>query len=95
MGASSGIPKGTNLCAAVFGLAGHETLAGAAARVTVPVEFLLQWDDELVPRDSGLALFAAFASAGEDPARRNPRHPRDRGRLLAQHPGPRAALPDL
>jgi len=33
-----------------------------AARVTVPVEFLLQWDDELVPRDSGLALFDAFAS---------------------------------
>ena len=27
-----------------------------------PVEFLLQWDDELVPRDSGLALFDAFAS---------------------------------
>jgi hypothetical protein len=34
----------------------------AAAHVTVPVEFLLQWDDELVPRDSGLALFDAFAS---------------------------------
>ena len=33
-----------------------------AAWVTVPVEFLLQWDDELVPRDSGLALFDAFAS---------------------------------
>jgi hypothetical protein len=47
--------------AAVFGLAGYETLAEAAARVTVPVEFLLQWDDELVPRDSGLALFGAFA----------------------------------
>ena len=50
------------ITAAVFGLAGHETLAEAAARVTVPVEFLLQWDDELVPRDSGLALFDAFAS---------------------------------
>jgi hypothetical protein len=33
-----------------------------SARVTVPVEFLLQWDDELVPRGSGLALFDAFAS---------------------------------
>jgi fermentation-respiration switch protein FrsA (DUF1100 family) len=33
------------------------------ARVTIPVEFLLQWDDELVPRESGLALFDAFASA--------------------------------
>jgi hypothetical protein len=35
---------------------------GAAARITVPVEFLLQWDDELIPRESGLALFDAFAS---------------------------------
>ena len=50
------------ITAAVFGLASHETLAEAAAQVTVPVEFLLQWDDELVPRDSGLALFGAFAS---------------------------------
>lgn len=50
------------ITAAVFGLAGHETLAEAAVRVTVPVEFLLQWDDELVPRDSGLALFGAFTS---------------------------------
>ena len=29
---------------------GHETLAEPAARVTVPVEFLLQWDDEIVPQ---------------------------------------------
>jgi dienelactone hydrolase len=50
--------------AAVFGLAGgHEALTGAAARITIPVEFLLQWDDELVPRADGLALFDAFASA--------------------------------
>jgi pimeloyl-ACP methyl ester carboxylesterase len=51
------------ISAAVFGLAGSEALAGAAARVTIPVEFLLQWDDELVPRESGLALFDAFGSA--------------------------------
>ncbi len=36
---------------------------GRAARVTIPVEFLLQWDDEVVPRGSGLALFDALASA--------------------------------
>jgi hypothetical protein len=47
----------------VFGLASHKGLAEAAGQVTVPVEFLLQWDDELVPRDSGLALFDAFGSA--------------------------------
>jgi fermentation-respiration switch protein FrsA (DUF1100 family) len=48
--------------AAVFGCVGHETLTETAARVTVPVEFLLQWDDTLVPRESGLALFDALTS---------------------------------
>ena len=50
------------ISAAVFGCLGHESLAEAAARITVPVEFLLQWDDEQVDRRSGLALFDAFAS---------------------------------
>jgi pimeloyl-ACP methyl ester carboxylesterase len=66
LGSAVGIPfvaAEPRMTAAVFGLAGHENLAEAAARITVPVEFLLQWDDELVPRDSGLALFDAFASA--------------------------------
>jgi dienelactone hydrolase len=49
--------------AAVLGLNGAETSAEAAARITVPVEFLIQWDDELVSRAGGLALFDAFASA--------------------------------
>lgn len=51
------------ISAAVLGLASHETLTHAAARVTIPVEFLLQWDDELVPRESALALFGALGSA--------------------------------
>ncbi len=65
LGSAIGVPfvaAEPRVAAAVFGLAGCETLAEAAARVTVPVEFLLQWDDESVPRDSGLALFGAFAS---------------------------------
>jgi hypothetical protein len=33
--------------------------------VTIPVQLLLQWDDELISRDSGLALFDAFASRGK------------------------------
>jgi dienelactone hydrolase len=49
--------------AAVFGLAPCDTLAEAAARIRIPVEFLLQWDDELVPRADCLALFDAFGSA--------------------------------
>ena len=48
--------------AAVLGLGGALALAEAAARITVPVEFLVQWDDERVPRAQSLALFDAFAS---------------------------------
>ncbi|WP_392670090.1 alpha/beta hydrolase [Streptomyces sp. LN785] len=65
LGTAIGVPLAAaepRIAAAVFGCAGHEILGEAAARVTVPVEFLLQWDDELVPRDSALALFDAFAS---------------------------------
>jgi dienelactone hydrolase len=49
--------------AAVLGLNGAETSAEAAAQITVPVEFLVQWDDERVPRAVSLALFDLFASA--------------------------------
>ncbi|MDH6128074.1 alpha/beta hydrolase [Kitasatospora sp. GP82] len=65
MGSMIGVPfvaAEPRITAAVFGLAGSEALAETAARITVPVEFLLQWDDELVPRDAGLALFDTFAS---------------------------------
>ncbi|MDL5199024.1 alpha/beta hydrolase [Streptomyces sp. ALI-76-A] len=48
--------------AAVLGLGGAEVSAETAARITVPVEFLVQWDDERVPRTQSLALFDAFAS---------------------------------
>ncbi|MFG2468281.1 dienelactone hydrolase family protein [Streptomyces canus] len=48
--------------AAVLGLAGDEVSAETAARITVPVEFLVQWDDERVPRTQSLALYDAFAS---------------------------------
>jgi hypothetical protein len=47
----------------VLGLGGISAKAEAAARITVPVEFLMQWDDERVPRSAGLALFDALASA--------------------------------
>ncbi|MGV9245555.1 dienelactone hydrolase family protein [Streptomyces sp. NPDC003710] len=49
--------------AAVLGLGGAPASAEAATRITVPVEFLLQWDDERVPRAQGLALFDALNSA--------------------------------
>jgi dienelactone hydrolase len=65
MGSGIGVPFAAaepRITAAVFGLAGGEPLPEAAARITIPVEFLLQWDDEVVPRESGLALFDAFTS---------------------------------
>jgi dienelactone hydrolase len=49
--------------AAVLGLGGALASAGEAARITVPVELLVQWDDERMPRAHGLALFEALASA--------------------------------
>jgi cephalosporin-C deacetylase-like acetyl esterase len=66
LGSAIGIPlvaAEQRITAAVLGLMGHETLADAAAKITVPVEFMLQWHDEMVPRESGLALFDAIGSA--------------------------------
>jgi hypothetical protein len=52
--------------AAVFGLAGlgdgTPHFAAAAKSLRVPIEFMLQWNDELMPRAHGLALFDAFGS---------------------------------
>ncbi len=61
---------------AVFGLMGFATgpsdnpwmergrirLGGDAPKITVPVLFIQQWDDELVSRENGLNLFNAIAS---------------------------------
>ena len=47
----------------MLGLGGALASAGTAARITVPVQFLVQWDDERVPREKSLALFDAMASA--------------------------------
>jgi dienelactone hydrolase len=66
MGCGLGVPfiaAEPRIRAAVLGLNGAETSAGAAAQITVPVEFLVQWDDERVPRAASLALFGIFASA--------------------------------
>ncbi|MDG5801325.1 alpha/beta hydrolase [Streptomyces ossamyceticus] len=49
--------------AAVLGLGGALASAETARRIKVPVEFLVQWDDERVPREQGLALFDALGSA--------------------------------
>ena len=66
LGTSLGLPlvaAEPRITAAVLGLMGDWNLAATAARITIPVLFQLQWDDELVPRADGLALFDAFGSA--------------------------------
>jgi dienelactone hydrolase len=70
LGAMIGIPlvaSEPRIKAAIVGLAGlyEETPAftEAARRLTVPVQFVAQWDDELVRRDAALALFDAIGSA--------------------------------
>jgi len=65
LGTATGLPlvaAEPRISAAVLGLMGLPTLEEPAARLTVPVEFHLQWDDEVVPRADGLALFDAIAS---------------------------------
>lgn len=65
MGAGLGIPfvaAEPRITAAVFGLAASGPLMELARQITVPVQYLVQWDDEMVPRDSALALFDAFGS---------------------------------
>jgi dienelactone hydrolase len=51
---------------AVFGLAGLRPNApefeAAANAITIPVEFVFQWEDAVAPRAHGLALFEAFGS---------------------------------
>jgi dienelactone hydrolase len=53
--------------AAVFGLTGvreeGHALSHAARRITVPIEFAMQWDDEFVSREAAIALFGAFGSS--------------------------------
>jgi hypothetical protein len=69
MGTAIGVPfvaSEPRIVAAVFGLAGlwsnSQAMADAAARITIPIEFALQSDDEIVTREAGLALFDAFGS---------------------------------
>jgi dienelactone hydrolase len=70
LGGAIGVPliaAEPRIKAAVIGLIGlaaeQGELARAAARINVPIEFVMQWDDELVPREASFALFAALGAA--------------------------------
>jgi dienelactone hydrolase len=67
LGTAIGIPLTAidpRITAAIFGggFVVHQALLDAARRITIPIQFLLPWDDEHVDRQSALALFDAFAS---------------------------------
>ncbi|WP_275466684.1 alpha/beta hydrolase [Streptomyces noursei] len=65
MGTAIGVPFVAiepRITAAVFGQHWPDALAGKAQQITIPIEFDLQWDDEHISREEGLALFDAFAS---------------------------------
>ncbi len=69
MGTAIGVPfvaQCHTITCAVFGLAGlrpnSPEFEAAAKAITIPVEFVFQWDDAVAPRAFGLALFEAFGS---------------------------------
>ena len=67
LGTGIGIPLTAiepRITAAIFGggFFVYDALIEAARRITVPIQFLLPWDDEHVDRQSALGLFDAFAS---------------------------------
>jgi len=105
MGTAIGVPLAAvepRITAAVFGLHWPDSLAGTAKRITIPVEFMLQWDDVHIPRESGLAPFDAFASKGEDFARQRGQaqgtaqvRGRQRGPVLRPAPRPSGDLAGL
>jgi dienelactone hydrolase len=78
MGTAFGIPLlagEPRIAAAVLGLGalreGNDEVREQAARITIPLLFLFQWDDELMTREGGLALWDAFG-AEEKTAHINP-----------------------
>lgn len=67
MGTAIGVPfvaSEPRIRAAVLGLAGLRSgeFEQAARSITIPVMVMCQWDDEVAPRDSCLALFDALGS---------------------------------
>ncbi|MFG3200430.1 alpha/beta hydrolase [Streptomyces sp. NPDC048192] len=103
MGTAIGVPfvaAEPRITAAVFGQHWPDVLAEKAGQITVPIEFDLQWDDEHISREEGLALFDAFASKEKSLHVNSGRHkelPRFEAhsavRFLARHLGTAATVP--
>jgi dienelactone hydrolase len=58
---------------------GEDAFRAAARSITIPLLFVLQWDDELVDREHGVALYTAFGSAEK---------------TMHANPGPHVAIPE-
>jgi dienelactone hydrolase len=87
MGTRFGVPllaAEPRVTAAVLGLGGvgpepeADAFRAAARSITIPLLFVLQWDDEIVDPQRGLALYAAFGSAEK---------------TLHVNPGPHVGIP--
>ena len=70
MGTRFGVPfvaQEPRITSAIFGLFGAfpglEDHKAAAEAITIPLMFVFQWEDELMTREQGLALFNAFGSS--------------------------------
>lgn len=69
MGTAIGVPfvaAEPRIKCAVLGLAGlrpgADAFEAAAKAITIPLEFVFQWEDAVAPREHGIALFNAFSS---------------------------------
>ena len=53
----------SRITAAIFGgVFVYDAIVSAARQITIPIEFLLPWNDDEIDRESGLALFDEFGS---------------------------------
>jgi hypothetical protein len=69
MGTLFGVPfvsSEPRITCAIFGLAGlregAKEFGEAAAKITIPLQYVFQWEDAVAPREAGIALFNAFGS---------------------------------
>lgn len=102
LGTAIGVPlvaAEPRITAAVFGLMWPDAVAEAAQQITVPVEYDIQWDDEIIPREAYRAV-RRLRLEGEDAARqrgqalRLPRFEADSAvRFFARHLGRTANSP--
>lgn len=101
-GTAMGVPlvaEEPRITTAVFGQHWPDALADAARRITVPVEFDMQWHDEHTPHEARAAAVRRLRLEGQDAARERrqaqgvgPVRSRQRGPVLRTAPRPEGHL---